>query len=279
MNRKIIGVFAIAFATICSMDVANAADNYPPILQDGRKWHVTTQQIISGGEIEIGHYWIEVDKDTVINNIPSKKLICTPADETIVKDPEFFYATEENGSLYGFYLYKSFIGEYEGEYIYEYEWIKEDVLCMDCEIGMHFGSPNHGLNVIDIDHIYVNDSQLRRITLTTPEGSNNSSNTYWVEGIGAYDSNGWIFNWIPAPAGSRAEGSILDSCLISVEEIYDNDALIFTKEDFTQEVGIKTVMLDSERTDAAMYDTFGQRIKIPQKGSVCIFNGRKFIAR
>lgn len=265
MRNRITLVITLAIMSICNMIVINASENYEPILKDGRKWLVSVQWDEEDDNIE--RYWFTVDKDTVINDIEAKKIICNNADNQ--EEKEVSYATDDNGSLYGFYLYNNWKGVYE--------WIEEDVIRIDCEAGMDFESAGR-IMASGIDYISVGDSQRRRITLNAPDFPE-LGNFYWVEGIGASSSRGWLFKWFPIPGGPCIKSCCFWAYLATVEEIYDNDELIFKKEDFTQGLGIEYISRDDEARDDIIYDMFGRRVSSPQKGSVYISNGRKFIAR
>lgn len=67
--------------------------------------------------------------------------------------------------------------------------------------------------------------------------------------------------------------------MFNIEEVYDNDVLIFTKDDFSQASGIKTIYLEKDAEDDTAYDIFGRRVTNPQRGSVYIRAGRKFVGK
>ena len=264
MRNRISLVITLAIMSICNMIVINASEIYEPILKDGRKWLVSVQWNEEDDNIE--RYWFTVDKDTVINDIEAKKIICTNADNQ--EEKEVSYAADDNGSLYGFWY---------GIGMYDYEWIEEDVIRIDCEAGTDFRSG--GLIMVSgIDYISVGDSRRRRIMLNAPDLPE-LGNFYWVEGFGASSSRGWLFNWFPIPNCECRKSCFWGVYLATVEGVYDNDELIFTKEDFTQGLGIEYINRDDEAGDDTIYDIFGRRVSSPMKGSVYISNGRKFIAR
>ena len=245
--------------------IANGADRYQSILKDGRKWLVSVKWYDSDENIE--RFWFAVDKDTVINNTRSKKIICTNADNP--EEKEVAYAAEDNGAIYGFYL--------DISCEYDHKWIKEDVLKIDCEAGMDFNTMSQ-LKAVGVDYIPMGNSMRRRIKLEAPEYPK-FGNLYWVEGIGASNIRGWIFIWFPKPTCLCIRNRFIWADMFNIEEVYDNDVLILTKDDFSQASGIKTIYLEKDAEDDTAYDIFGRRVTNPQRGSVYIRAGRKFVGK
>ena len=89
---------------------------------------------------------------------------------------------------------------------------------------------------------------------------------YWIEGIGCMGGPHSPF-WWEATTGS----SLLLSC-------YDGDKCIFTIEDLNQITNIQSVIMNySSDNHKELYDLQGRMVTIPQRNSLYIENGKKYI--
>ena len=267
MKTEFLYIFAIVAIALGKSIMAFGQDEFMPILSEGKKWRVSAQYLQSEAPI---FYLFSVEKDTVINEKPVKKIICIAEDETEDYESQSFYAMEREGVLTGFYLSPDHSGN-----LTDFIWYEEPVLDMTMDKGAVFS----GLTVEKVDYITVHEVKRLRDTFVIDD-SMNIGPVYWVEGIGASNSFGWMFRWIPKPTGSNVMNSysVNSAYLITVEQVFEGENIIFTKDDFRVDTGIQDLGVN-QYLDKAKFDIYGRSVQKPAKGSIFIQNGQKMIQR
>lgn len=223
-----------------------AAQDFRPILTDGKVWYC--QYTYFGGAYT---YTITIDGDTIVGDKACKKAIFKGTTDRGVafNVPEACF--EENGRLYCF--------DPENEEAEEYT-----VPCLICDFNLNVGDAAWSGNVTKVDTIEVRGVQRRRITI------DDSDSCVWVEGIGTY-SDGWPTTR-PIPTNGHTE---------TVDSVYENGQLIFTKEDFFAPAMTSSIKPTESlaKKDDKKYDLTGKAVRNIRKNEIYIQGGKKRMGR
>ena len=244
--KKILFIFA---ALLC---INAKAQEYKPMLTDGKEWHCIYDVIGADGTYDDNGTWaytIKVDGDSIIDGTTYKKLYYEYTD-SVPRNQEkaFCIAALEKDRK-----------------IYQRNNNNDDLLL---DFNLHPGdiiSPQARATIADEYDIDVRGTKYRYIKL--------SDYGTWVEGIGTDDMFYTILveNWGYYPVPYHTGNSMV-SC-------YDNGELLFTKEDFRLNTnGIHNIQQSATDNESA-YNLAGQPIATPQKGSIFIKGGRKILQR
>ncbi|MBD8938060.1 MAG: hypothetical protein EGR76_07640 [Prevotella stercorea] len=233
---------------LCLITLSTFAQEYRPMLTDGKEWHCFRRVALSDVDWEPNGEWtytIKVVGDSVINGVAYKKM-CKEYTQDVPSGENrctYFAAIEKDRKVYrysedGDVLYLDF-NLHEGDYV----------------------SSNPEFVVTNEETFEAKNRQYRRLVL----------NGYvWVEGIGSRNA----FEIIPEMGIELAPPYILEDYMV---ECYDNGELIFTKDDFyNTTTGIENVTAEDQKS-ADVYSISGVKIAKPENG-IYIQNKRKYIA-
>lgn len=233
---------------LCLITLSTFAQEYRPMLTDGKEWHCFRRVALSDVDWEPNGEWtytIKVVGDSVINGVAYKKM-CREYTQDVPSGERrctYFAAIEKDRKVYSYHE--------EG-----------DVLYLD--FSLHEGDC-----VTDYPEFVVTNEETfeaknrtyRRLVL---------SGYVWVEGIGSRNA----FEIIPEMGIELAPPYILEDYMV---ECYDNGELIFTQDDFyNTTTGIESVTTEDPK-NADVYSVSGVKIAKPEKG-MYIQNKRKYIA-
>lgn len=244
MKKFFITILLVAMTSICY------AQNFLPILKDGRRWHcVKAKMFDKYGVMPDDTFDVTVIGDTIANNRKCKKL------NIVFKSGfnENFAAYEEDSKLY----------TYNGKE-------KEIAIDMNVHVGDQIPYEQPYIDVAKEDVIEVKGVKRRRITFQ--EGYKGRREA-WVEGIGATTNQCWYTQQPIITSLEYATYYYFDSC-------YDNDVLIFSKDDFdapSVESSITKLESKADDNDGKLYDVSGKPINNTEKGKVYILNRRKYV--
>lgn len=233
---------------LCLITLSTFAQEYRPMLTDGKEWHCFRRVALSEVDWEPNGEWtytIKVVGDSVINGVAYKKM-CREYTQDVPSGESrctYFAAIEKDRKVYRY--------SEDG-----------DVLYLD--FNLHEGdcvSGNSEFVVTNEETFEAKNRKYRRLVL----------NGYvWVEGIGSRSA----FEIIPEMGSELAPPYILEDYMV---ECYDNGELIFTKDDFyNTTTGIENVTAEDQKS-ADVYSVSGVKIAKPEKG-IYIQNKRKYIA-
>lgn len=232
---------------LCLITLSTFAQEYRPMLTDGKEWHCFRRVALSDVDREPNGEWtytIKVVGDSVINGVAYKKM-CREYTQDVPSGESrctYFAAIEKDRKVYSY--------SEDG-----------DVLYLD--FSLHEGdcvASNPEFVVTNEETFEAKNRKYRRLVL----------NDYvWVEGIGCRNA----FEIIPEMGIELAPPYILEDYMV---ECYDNGELIFTKDDFyNTTTGIENVTAEDQKS-ADVYSISGVKIAKPEKG-VYIQNKRKYM--
>lgn len=222
---------------------------YLPILSEGKTWIcVDGHMQDSKADDTDSKFTIAVQGDTIVGGKEMKKVVWKYSDGYT----DSYAAYEESGKLY------SYFKRYDEE--------KETLMLM-YDMNWKVGDETMQGKVTDVDEIEVRGIKRKRIKVGEGEYS-----TYIVEGIGADWL--WYFSGI---APDMEDGKYMYSKYIT--ECYDNEALIFTQEDFAADstTSLNIVSTNQAECKQTIYDISGKQISKPLHGNIYICKGKKMI--
>lgn len=221
-----------------------AAQDFRPILSDGKVWHC--QYTYLGGAYA---YTITIDGDTIVGDKACKKAVFEGTTDRGVAFNRTEACFEENGRLYSF--------DPENDETDDYT-----VPCLICDFNLNVGDPAWNGYVTKVDTIEVRGVQRRRITLDY------SDLCVWVEGIGTY-SDGWPTTR-PIPTNGHTE---------TVDSVCENRQVIFTKEDFFAPAITNSInpTENQMKQGGKKYDLTGKLVRKAKKNEIYIQDGKKRI--
>lgn len=233
---------------LCLITLSTFAQEYRPMLTDGKEWHCFRRVALSNVDWEPNGEWtytIKVVGDSVINGVAYKKM-CREYTQDVPSGERrctYFAAIEKDRKVYSYHE--------EG-----------DVLYLD--FSLHKGDcvTDYPEYVVTNEETFeAKNRTYRRLVL---------SGFVWVEGIGCRNA----FEIIPEMGIELAPPYILEDYMV---ECYDNGELIFTQDDFyNTTTGIESVTAEDQKS-ADVYSVSGVKIAKPEKG-MYIQNKRKYIA-
>lgn len=218
------------------------AQQYQPILSDGKEWHVVKHSVWTPfGMGEDVPYTITVCGDTLVDGRDCRKL-CFESSQT-----KFYKAGyEERGKLYLFF-----------------DGVSDNVSTLLIDMNLHKGDVlDTEANIVNEDTICVNGVLRKRLTIGEDGG-------YWVEGIGSNNDYVWA---------SLIER--VTTYYWTFEQCYENGNLVFRKEDFSSApiTSVKSLTI-GQQSGSDLYDVTGSKVLAPQRNHIYITNGKKMICK
>lgn len=233
---------------LCLITLSTFAQEYRPMLTDGKEWHCFRRVALSDVDWEPNGEWtytIKVVGDSLINGVAYKKM-CKEYTQDVPSGESrctYFAAIEKDRKVYSY--------SEDGDVLY-------------FDFSLHEGdcvSSYPEYVVTNEETFEAKNRKYRRLVL---------SGFVWVEGIGSRNA----FEIIPEMGSELAPPYILEDYMV---ECYDNGELIFTKDDFyNTTTGIENVTAEDQK-NADVYSISGVKIAKPEKG-IYIQNKRKYIA-
>lgn len=251
--KRILFIFAILIS------LYTKAQDYKPMLTDGKEWHCITEirnSFLTDGD------WpsvITVIGDTIINNKIYKKLYEEYTDSIPLNcmPSNTFAAYEEDGRIYRYIdpldVDPSIMDP-----------STEDLLIMDFNMKAGDKFPLQNNYVADVDTIYSHGEYRKRLKITY---GHNYLVWYWVEGIGCSKDTGLL---PPEVVPFNIESRIV-AC-------YEQGKLVFSESEFAMPtLGIKNT-IQNKTLNNKTYSIDGKQTNDTFKG-IIISNGMKFIKK
>ena len=250
MKKFFITTLLVAITSICY------AQSFLPILKDGRRWHCVRARMFENFGVRNDTFNITVIGDTIVEGRKCKRLYVLYEEKTHGEKSKgsYYAAYEENGKLYTFNGPNTPI---------------QIIIDMNVDVGDQLPYERPYIKVAEEDVIEVKGVKRRRITFQEEYKGRREA---WVEGIGATTNQCW-YTQQPVMTSMYAPYYYIDSC-------YDNDVLIFSKDDFdapSVESSITKVESKADDNDGKLYDVSGKPINNTEKGKVYILNRRKYV--